>query len=268
MGIILIIVVTALFFWIRTHRQNIFSEKDPITGKFRKAKPNFRKELEENFSYYHYLDQFSKRRFEARVQAFINSKKFIPRAYTHVSDQMKALIAGAAVQLTFGFEEITFKHFKKILIYKDNYYSSITQKYHQGEVNIQGFIVLSWRNFVLDYRDDSDGKNLGLHEMAHALRLENAIANGEFGFIDENILNDFDALAKDEILRMRSGATFFRPYGASNLSEFFAVAVENFFERALPFKEYNPELYLCLSKLLKQDPAALINRYGSEKANS
>lgn len=262
MVVLLIIIVTLFLLWIRTKNADVFSEKDRMTGKLVKVKSSYKKELEENFTYYQQLDQFSKKRFEARVQSFIRAKQFVPRAYTHVSDEMKALIAGAAVQLTFGFKEITFKHFKKILIYRDDYYSKITRQYHQGEVNMRGFIVLSWRNFVLDYRDDSDGKNLGLHEMAHALRLENAISNGEFGFIDKRLIQDFDQLATDEIMKMRGGrGKFFRAYGATNLHEFFAVAVENFFERPLEFKEYHEQLYLCLSKLLKQDPLELISHH-------
>ena len=260
MGVFFIIVVTVAVLWFRT-RNATFAERDKVIGRYKKARPNYRKELEERFPYYQYLDQFSKRRFEARVQAFIDSKVFVARGYTHVSNRMKALIAGAAVQLTFGFEQITFKHFKKILIYPDDYYSKITRQYHQGEVNMRGFIVLSWRNFVLDYENQTDGKNLGLHEMAHALRLENAISNREFGFINERIVKTFDLLAKEEIQGMKlSGSSFFRDYATTNLHEFFSIAVENFFERPLEFREYNIELYNCLCKLLKQDMAALVEK--------
>ncbi len=231
---------------------------------FRPLEQEYKKELEEHFLYYQNLSSTNKRKFETRVQAFIDGNDFIPRSYTHVNAEMKALIAGSAIQLTFGFEHLNLEHFRKILIYKDNYYSTITRKYHQGEVNARGLIVLSWNNFVEGYEVHDDGRNLGLHEMAHALRLENAINNDEYDFIDDAHINKFELLAKAEMERIQMGAdSFFRKYGAANRHEFFAVAVENFFERPNEFKEYHLELYHTMTLLLKQDPIRLFQGYNS-----
>lgn len=226
--------------------------------RFRPIDLQYKEPLAEHFTYYQNLSAENKKRFETRVQAFIDGNEFIPRSYTHVTDEMKALIAASAVQLTFGFSHLNFEHFSKILIYQDDYYSRITRKYHAGEVNMRGLIVLSWRNFVDGYKDHTDGKNLGLHEMAHALRLENGIENGEFDFIDEDLLDRFHELGVEETQLIKRGqAPFFRHYAAMNMHEFFAVAVENFFERPQQFMDYHPELYLCLSQLLKQDTLKL-----------
>lgn len=171
---------------------------------------------------------------------------------------MKALIAGSAIQLTFGFRHLNFVNFKRILVYPDDYYSRITRKYHRGEVNPRGLIVLSWKAFEEGYHDGKDGRNLALHEMAHALRLENAIHNEEFDFIPEKELQYFDRLAIQEVEKMKIGETgIFRKYAAGNLHEFFAVAVEVFFEQPRDFLEEKPELYLALSALLNQDPVRL-----------
>lgn len=230
----------------------------------RSIEDQYKRELQAHFRYYQNLSPENKRRFEARVQAFIDANEFIPRSYTHVNAEMKALIAGAAIQLTFGFEHLNFQHFDKILIYSDDYYSKITRKYHQGEVNPRGLIVLSWRNFMEGYEIHDDGRNLGLHEMAHALRLENSIYNDEYGFIDSNDLKQFDRLAQYEMGKIRAEQrTIFRGYAAENVHEFFAVAVENFFERPEVFKSYNSELYYVLSRLLKQDPIRLFQGYNS-----
>ena len=101
------------------------------------------RELQAHFIYYQNFNPRNKRRVENRVQAFIDANEFIPRSYTHVNAEMKALIAASAVQLTFGYEHLNFEHFNKILIYQDDYYSKITRKYHQGEVNMRGLIVIS-----------------------------------------------------------------------------------------------------------------------------
>ena len=85
--------------------------------------------------------------------------------------EMKTLIAASAIQITFGLPSVYFKRFYQILIYRDDYYSTITHHHHKGEVNTRGFIVLSWKNPVMGYINNTDGRNLKLHEMAHALRL-------------------------------------------------------------------------------------------------
>jgi len=49
----------------------------------------------------------------------------------------------------------------------------------------------------------------------------------------------------------------FRESAGSNIHEFFAIAIESFFERPALFKEYNKELYKSLVFTLKQDPIVL-----------
>tara|TARA_Y100000817_G_C16806006_1_gene521946 strand:- start:752 stop:1255 length:504 start_codon:yes stop_codon:yes gene_type:complete len=107
-------------------------------------------------------------------------------------------------------------------------------------------------------RVNDEGLNLGLHEMAHALQLENIIMNDEFDFMDSGTIKVWQNLAIQEIERIKSGeATFFREYAATNHAEFFAVAVENFFERPKEFSTHNYALYKTLTELLQQDPLLL-----------
>jgi MtfA peptidase len=227
---------------------------------FLKIKPTYKEALEKNFNYYKRLEEKDKKFFEKRVQYFINIKRFIPRNFPKVTDEMKALIAGSAIQLTFGLPKVYFSHFDKIIIYPDEYYSLINRRNHKGEVNVRGgIIVLSWKYFVQGYIDPEDSINLGLHEMAHALRLENSIFNDEFGFLDEKTLTTWDRLAEQEMKNNGCGDTgFFRSYACENKQEFFAVAVENFFERPQKLYDYNSEIYLTMAKLLNQDVLKLV----------
>jgi Mlc titration factor MtfA (ptsG expression regulator) len=217
--------------------------------------PLYKASIEKYLPFYRRLNPTEKKAFEKRVQKFINQKQFIARGMDRITDEMKALIAGAAIQLTFGYPSIYFAHFTRILVYPDNYYSEISRRYHKGEVNMGGLIVLSWKNFVEGFIDEADGRNLGLHEMAHALRLENAIRNEEYGFLDDEILMAWTDLCYREIERMNSGTSdFFRAYATANSQEFFAVAVENFFERPTDFRDWHPRLYDTLAQMLNQDP--------------
>ena len=221
-----------------------------------RLKPHYKVILKQRFNYYRHLNEEDKLIFEKRVQKFINMKEFVPRGgIKTITPEMKALIAASAIQLTFGYPSIYFMHFRKIILYKTDYYSNITQKYHQGEVNTRGFIILSWVNFVKGYDESDSGRNLGLHELAHALKIENAIRNEEYNFIDENSLKSFYRLAKYEMEKIRSESSpFFRSYAGTNVHEFFAIVIENFFERPNQFQHYNQELYLLTTQLLKQDP--------------
>jgi Mlc titration factor MtfA (ptsG expression regulator) len=224
----------------------------------RKLSPKYQAALQTYFRFYNELSPADKHHFELRVQKFINMKDFIARgALTEVTPEMKALIAGTAIQITFGFPKVYFEHFWRILVYKSNYYSEITQKYHQGEVNMRGMIVLSWDNFVQGFVEHDSGKNLGYHEMAHALRLENAIVNSEYGFLEDDALQDFTTLANAKINSMRQGRqSLLRDYAAANAHEFFAVVIENFFERPKEFYKYDPDLYKATARIMRQDPIA------------
>jgi Mlc titration factor MtfA (ptsG expression regulator) len=192
------------------------------------------------------------------VIRFVRKKQFIGRGM-EVTLPMQVLVAAAAVQLTFGLPELVLRHFKRIIIYPDKYYSTITQQYHKGEVNPAArAIVLSWKNFTEGYAHSDDSLNLGLHEMAHALEIENMVENDEYDFLPPAVWEQWQAQAAAYRNHMsQRGSDFFRTYAATNDQEFFAIAVENFFERPAEFQTYAPELYDTLCLLLRQNPAKL-----------
>jgi len=259
--VIALIIMSGLgLYYILYLRQNY---NKPEAFLFTKIQDKYLIPLQKYFKYYQHLKPAEKKLFENRVQKFIDLKQFIPLKMDKVTDEMKALIAGSAIQLVNGFPKIYFSHFKKILVYPDDYYSKKSKRRHRGEVNMDGIIILSWKNFFNGYINQHDGRNLGLHEMAHALRLENAVTNEEYGFLDDEILKTWTDLCYQEIHKMQDGESdFFRSYAATNSHEFFAVAVENFFERPMEFKALHPKLYNTLAQMLNQDPLKS-GQYGS-----
>jgi Mlc titration factor MtfA (ptsG expression regulator) len=215
--------------------------------------------LEKHFEFYRKLPAKSKRIFEYRVRTFRKLTEFVPRQMDKVTEEMEILISSSAVQLTFGFDNVFLDHFERIIVYPDQFFSNTGQRHHKGEVNPRAkAIVLSWKHFVEGYALN-EGVNLGLHEMAHALQLENIIMNDEFGFMDDADIRVWQAFAAAEIQKIISAEeSFFRDYGGVNQAEFFAVAVENFFERPKEFRSYNEGLYNSLCRLLRQDPVSLV----------
>lgn len=229
----------------------------PARSKIFPVPPYYRELLQKYFRYYQGLSEQNKRAFEQRVCRFIYSKKFIPRGMKEIPVEMVVFVAAVAVQITFGLPHVRLTHFNKILVYPDNYYSRITQRYHKGEVNPAfGIIVLSWRNFMEGFLHADDAINLGLHEMAHALRIENIIRK-EHSFFEDPLLDKLDEWCRKICDDSNGSIAFFRPYACTNVHEFFSVAVENFFERPQQFKLELPELYSVMVGLLNQDPIAM-----------
>lgn len=207
--------------------------------------------------YYNNLpDAFLKRRFERKVARFLRKKKFISRVRAgYVSKTQKLHIAACAVEITFGLPEIYLQHFDKVILYDSDYYSTITRKYHKGEVNVRGVIVLSWQHFKEGYELPDNGHNLGLHEMAHALLLENKVTNDEFDYLSPKYLSELvtyiEEVRGNPYHPIRS---FFRSYAFTDDFEFFSVAVESFFEKTEEFIAADRVLYSIIREVLNQDP--------------
>lgn len=208
--------------------------------------------LQQYIPYYRHLDASMKDRFLKRTLLFMSVKKF---EFVEMVEEehISLLISAAAVQLTFGLQHYLMDHFSTIYVMKNDYRYGLYNVPFQGHVNDDG-IYLSWNNFLRAYADYTDGDNVGLHEMAHALAYVNFTA--EKG-IDEGFKSrfwKFSKIGRAVFKRLQAGEiTMLGSYAATNYQEFWAVCVENFFERPQPFKEQLPELYDAMCNLLNQD---------------
>src|SRR6202012_2815187 len=124
--------------------------------------------------YYRSLPVSGRDRFLRRVLQFIESKKF---EYIDIEREeiMPLLVSSAAVQLTYGLSRFQMDYFETIYIVKDKYRFGLYNMPFEGHVSDDG-IYLSWHHFFREFTDYSDGQNVGLHEMAHALTYVNFTA--------------------------------------------------------------------------------------------
>lgn len=207
----------------------------------------------QRISYYKSLSQKQRSRFLYRVFNLSNEIKIIGRKGFEITNEVRLIVLAAFVQITFGFKNYNLPKFKTVLVYPESYQNPFTGRMHDGEVNPRGAIVLTWSKLAKGYANDSDSINLGLHELAHALML---VINDE-SFCEDGVdaeMKRFVEISKVEIERLQSGQrSIFRNYAGTNTSEFFAVAVEHFFENPQELMEANPALYRSLMRLLKQD---------------
>lgn len=215
----------------------------------------YRHILLQKFMVYSLLDAKKKFEFEHRICNFLKEKRFLTAdGIPSISDEMRLIIAAAAIQLTYGYPNNYLSRFDSIILYDDDYYSSSTGLLHEGEVNAMGAIVLSWKNLVHGFDLPHDGKNLLIHEMAHALFLSTVLSGDEYNSIEPDLLNELQqeaALEKEK--SYNSDNSFFREYAFTNFPEFFSVVLETYFEKTSDLKAYNPNLYALVTKILKYD---------------
>jgi Mlc titration factor MtfA (ptsG expression regulator) len=205
--------------------------------------------------YYKSLPVAMRQRFLERAAWFIATKTFtcvdLP-----AGDKMPLLISAASVQITFGLDKYLLDFFDTIYIMQHNYNYGSYDKPFEGHVNSNG-IYLSWDNFLKGYEDYTDADNVGIHEMAHALAYVNFMAGANSAQDDAFIKRfyDFSAVARPVFTDMQNGKmNLLNGYAATNYNEFWAVAVETFFEKSLRMKIAMPDLYASMCNLLNQDP--------------
>jgi hypothetical protein len=206
-------------------------------------------------SYYKSLNPALRERFLERLVAFMRTKTF---DYINITpdDRMPVLVSAAAIQISFGLEKYLFDAFETIHILQHDYQYAGYSRPFMGHVNFTG-IYLSWDNFLKGYENDTDANNVGIHEMAHALAFVNFMAEKNEGIDDDfqKRFQTFSSIARPIFEEMWQGVSnMMDNYAATNYNEFWAVAMENFFEKPAEMKDSLPELYHAMVSLLNQDP--------------
>ncbi|HEX5652627.1 MAG TPA: zinc-dependent peptidase [Chitinophagaceae bacterium] len=202
--------------------------------------------------YFNRLDEAGKKRFLCRVWHFKASKTFYFKAMEE-NAEIPILISAAAVQLTFGLRKYRLAFFKDIYIMPDAYQFETPGPLYIGHVSPKG-IYISWKHFLQGYADETDNVNVAIHEMAHALAHDHFLDRNN---IDHEFRTDFARLpavfgpALAGILVNRR--CWLRPYAYTNIQEFWAVAVEAFFENPKGLKDTMPRLYHVIGEILNQD---------------
>ncbi len=230
--------------------------------------PIFHRFLNHKYVYYTTLPWPLKLKFLRLARDHYEYFEFVPREKLKLTRAMKAIISCAPAQLLLFLPTEGLSFFKRIIVYPDYYNSRITHKRHKGEVN-PGLrtIVFSWRGIAEGLQRPDDGLNLLLHEFAHALWLEHRLVGHEYKVLDNALIKEFEIYAESEMQKLSANDKhFFRRYAFENIEEFFAVAVENFFERTQEFHHEQPELYRILAHLFKQDPQNLYASSAQQKS--
>ena len=206
--------------------------------------------------------------FEGRITAFLHQVTFLGGGGLEVTDEMRLSIAAQACLLIVN-TDTWYDNLRTIIVYPAAFTSRraehsgyvVTERdtTRLGESWERGPVVLSWTHSRAGALDAGDGHNVVLHEFAHQIDALTGRANGvppfapgqDFAAWERAFLTAYES----HLANLRAGRpTVFDPYGATAHAEFFAVAVELFFERPAALRDDAPEVYRQLSLLFALDP--------------
>ncbi len=215
--------------------------------------------LERRLPFYLRLDSAARRRFQNDMKIVLDEWTYEGVGGVKVTGEMKVGVAAGAALLLHGRPDWELPRHQTILFYPDRFdldYLHDAEAEFDGMAHQQGPIILSSVALRKSWDDPADGDNVVLHELAHLLDYENEFADGVPSLVDPGSTVAWRDLVRREMWRIRHRRSMLRGYGATNPAEFFAVAVENFFERPALMAERHLQLYSALKALFNLDPGS------------
>jgi Mlc titration factor MtfA (ptsG expression regulator) len=222
-------------------------------------------------SYYRCLSHDKQEDLGALIRVFLDEKSFEGCGGLEITDEIRLTIAGYACILLLGGQSDMYPKLRTILVYPYAYLAPHSGLQPDGTVSegLQprigeswsfGNIVLSWDDILRDAANPHRGRNVVFHEFAHQLDAESGPAPGapilpasaKYADWARVLGNEYAALI-DSIDRGKP--SLLDKYGATSPAEFFAVATECFFLKALEMESRHPELYEQMKIYYRQDPA-------------
>lgn len=216
--------------------------------------------LNEEVPFYQELNTDKKKEFEERLQLFLAQIK-ITGVNTKVEDVDKVFIAASALIPIFNFQGWEYVTLHEVLLYPD----SFNHDFDQGGANrsvlgmvgngpLNHIMILSQQQLRQAFINKTGKSNTAIHEFVHLIDKTDGAIDGIPDFIlDKQYIIPWLQLMHKEIKLIKENKSDIDPYGATNESEFFAVASEYFFERPDLLKAKHPELYALLTKIFRKN---------------
>ncbi|PSQ97299.1 MAG: hypothetical protein BRD55_03175 [Bacteroidetes bacterium SW_9_63_38] len=205
-------------------------------------------------------DQFSptaRARFERDVRFAMDEYTFEGVDDVVVTDPLRLSVAAGIALLLHGRPSWELPGYRSVLFYpgrfNDAYYESRDAAY-DGMVHEQGPILLAAPSVRRSWADPADADNVVLHELAHLFDFENEGPDGVPSLVAAASATSWQALVRREMRRVRHGDSMLRSYAAEAPSEFFAVAVEAFFEQPGRMARRHEALFVALTAFFHLDP--------------
>ena len=207
---------------------------------------------------------------EGKIALFLHQIEFFGCDGLDVTEEMRLSIAAQACLLVVN-TETWYVNLRTVLIYPgafksrraehNGYVVTERETVRTGESWARGPVILSWADAELGARDETDGHNVVFHEFAHQLDDLSGHTDGvpvldkAQGYAQWERV--FVTAFKTHCRKIEAGhRTVFDAYGATGPEEFFAVAVETFFERPAELQSEEAGVYRQLASLFQLDPSS------------
>jgi MtfA peptidase len=211
-------------------------------------------------------------KLETLVRIFNSEKTFEGAGGLELTEEMRVTVAARACLLVLWRVELDsplFPDLETIIIYPSAYRARVLrtegfvtiedEQARLGESWTHGIVVLSWDAVVTGAANPADGHDVVLHEFAHQLDGEDGVMDGTPELDDSEHYSAWSIVAGETYAALREAVerrrkTSIDAYGATNEAEFFAVVVEQFFEKPGNLARLHAELYSELTVFFRFDP--------------
>ncbi len=228
--------------------------------------------IERNVDLFHRLSADDQRELLGHTSVLLAEKHFEGCGGLELTDEIRVTIAVQAAVLLLHRETDYYPRLTSILIYPTTYVLPGGGQIGEGGFEEQdsvvlghtaprlGALVLAWDAALHGARHFHDGVNVVFHEFAHQLDFEDFVVDGtpvldspaQYSSWTSVLGAAYDQLRLE---RDQGQPSFLNQYGATNPTEFFAVATESFFERPGELLARHALLYGELRSFYRQDPA-------------
>ncbi len=211
-------------------------------------RPKIRLLIERHLPYYQQLVESEKGRFRKRAALYMEANDFMPRGMESVPEDLRAIAAACAVQITFGRKDFLLPRFEHIIFYPHPFPSpQYPENFHSSEIYEEdGVIIFSAEQLLPGFLQPFQYYNIGLHEYARA-------------FMRSYPEIDFPKLPEDiwQKLQQASGFSQAAIERWINLKPIPVqpVSIALFFTFPRQFHAVLPELYEQYARIFNQSPA-------------
>jgi Mlc titration factor MtfA (ptsG expression regulator) len=226
-----------------------------------------------NVAHYCQLNTAERAQLHALIQIFIAEKDWEGAGGLILTDEIRVTISAQACLLLLGLPHNYYRNVESIIVYpstvvppdrKLGFFETATAPVELshpiiGQAFQQGPVIVIWDAALQGGRHPESGHNVIYHEFAHKLDMLDGAADGTPPLHDRAEYRDWVKTCSTEYLRLKHDAergkkSFLNSYGATNETEFFAVATEQFFDQPHLMIKRAPELYRVLKEYYRQDP--------------
>jgi Mlc titration factor MtfA (ptsG expression regulator) len=219
-----------------------------------------------------HMPEALRQRWLAAIKVFLAEKRFVGCDGLEVTEEMRVAIAGQAclmaLERTHAFDDVRW-----ILVYPTAFHvtrhevdeagvETVERTLLSGESWEDGRVIISWDDVWYAARA-GERENVVLHEFAHQLD-EGAGSAGAPVLQGHGNYEAWAAVIGDEYRSLQERSARGDPgvlddYGATDPSEFFAVATEAFFETPVDMRAEHAGLYAQLREYYGVDPASWLD---------